>query len=105
MVSVDARKDDCLVVAIGAGSGGVVPVKTTRASVGIGAATHIGIAIIVGTVVEVVPAVDKDIGGGATNGVDAIGYLEAHGVGQGVQGVAFGTECEETDAGDAKAVR
>ena len=91
---INGGKHHNLVVAIGAGSGGVVPVQAAAARVSVcGAATHIGIAEILGTVVQTVPAIDKDSGGAAARG-HSLGGFEAHGEGYRARGQALGAESE-----------
>ena len=66
---INGGKHHNLVVTVGAGSGGVVPVQATAAGVGVcGAASHVGIAEILRAVVQAVPAIDKDSGGAAARG-------------------------------------
>ena len=90
--SIDTGEHDDLVVAVSAGGGGIVPVEAAAAGMGVSAAAHVGVAEILGAVVEAVPAVDKNVGGAAAGGGDAVGGFEAHGDGEGVGSVAEGAD-------------
>ena len=71
---VDARQHDALVVAIGAGGGGVIPIETLGSAGGMvvrAAAAHIGVAAVAGAVVQAAPAGDKGRPCGAGTGAVA----------------------------------
>ena len=93
-----------MIVTIGAGGSGVVPIEATAASMGVGAGTHIRIAEVIGTVVETMPAFNKEIAVRSAGGRYAVGGFEAHGVGQGIQCIALGAEREGGYSGDAGAL-
>ena len=76
---VETREDDNLVVAVGAGGGGVVPIETHGAAGGMvigGAAARVGVVAIGGAVVQTGPAVHEGHAASRRNA------LEVHGVGQ-----------------------
>ena len=83
VVAAHARHHDALVVTVCARSGGKIPVETAVAGVAVaGGAAHIRPTKVGCGVVQVVPAVDEGRRGAAACGGDAVGGLEAHGVGQ-----------------------
>ena len=77
-IGVKTRKDDGLIVTIGARGGAAIPVEVARAAVG-GSAAHIGVAEIGRAVVDVVPAGNLRPYGGRTGGhvFKAVGVRQA----------------------------
>ena len=83
-----------MVVAIGAGGSGEIPIETAAAAGGVvitAAGSHIRVSEIIGAVIQMEPAVDKIVIGSAAS-VDTLRSFEAHGVGHAVEEVATGAD-------------